>query len=326
MKRLKYLLIVFVLLLFCGRPEVTEPGATFTIIGECPLPGYAKKVELVDDLAYVADGQGGLQIIDISNPESTYVVGQYLADRDLTGVAVRDTFAFVALASSTSGGLVVLNVADPANPFLVGQDATIFAYDVVAPMDDTMYVYVAARYWFHVEDIYTFGPQYPQFARRFSTPGNIRAVYMVDSIVYLACEQMGLQIINLAIPVDSLALVGWADTPSNARHLCIVEDYAYVADGRGGLIIIDVTDIENPAVVAQYDTPEYANGVFVANNLAYVADGDGGLHVVDITDPAQPEFYGEHNTSYANGVTVRNDTVFVADQDMGLVILVEEEK
>jgi hypothetical protein len=237
---------------------------------------------------------------------------------------VRDTFAYVALASSTSGGLVVLNIADPSNPVLVGQDPTIYAYDVVAPADDTMYVYVAARYWFHVEDIYTF-PQYPQYARRFSTPGNIRAVHMADTIAYLACEQMGLQIINLAITVDSLALVGWADTPSNARHVYAVDNYAYIADGRGGLIIVDVSDIENPVVIGQFDTPEYANAVHVKGNLAYVADGDGGLQVVDVSIPADPEFYGEIETSYANGVCVRNDTIFVADQDMGLVILIEEE-
>lgn len=324
MKHLKYFFLVLAILSFCGRPEDTEPGAIFTIVGECPLPGYAKKVELVGDLAYIADGQGGLQIVDVSNPESTHVVGQYLADRDLTGVAVRDTFAYVALASSTSGGLVVLNIADPTNPRLVGQDQTIYAFDVVAPSDDTMYVYVAARYWFHVEDIYSF-PQYPQYARRFSTPGNIRAVYMVDTIAYLACEQMGLQIINLAILIDSLALVGSADTPSNARDIYVVDNYAYMADGRGGLIIIDVTDIENPFVVSQFDTPEYANSIFISNSLAYVADGDGGLQVIDISVPSQPEFYGEFQTSYANGIYVRNDTVYVADQDMGLVILVEEE-
>ncbi|MGB7054162.1 MAG: PQQ-binding-like beta-propeller repeat protein, partial [bacterium] len=149
---------------------------------------------------------------------------------------------------------------------------------------------------------------------------------MVDTIAYLACEQMGLQIINLAQPIDSLALVGWVDTPSNARHVYAIDNYAYVADGRGGLIIIDVTDIENPTVVSQFDTPEYANAVFVSDNRAYIGDGDGGLYVVDVSVPSQPEFYGKLPTSYANGVYVRNDTVFVADQDLGLVILVEEEQ
>jgi hypothetical protein len=321
-KYLKYLPLVFCILSFCGRPEVTEPGATFTIIGECQLPGYAKKVELVGNLAYVADGQGGLQIVDISNPESTYVVGQYVSDRDVNSVAVRDTFAYIALLSSTSGGLVVLNISDPAVPLFVGQDPTIYAYDIAAPQDDTMYVYVAARYWFHVEDIYTF-PQYPTYARRFTTPGNTRAVFVIDSLVYLACEQMGLQIINLAKP-DSLALVGWIDTPSNARHVYVHDNKAYVADGRAGLIIIDVADSEHPVFIEQYDTPEYANAVFISNDKAYIADGDGGVYVIDVSNAQDPIFYGSFETAYANHAYVRNDTVYVADRDRGLVVVVEE--
>lgn len=322
MKRRKYIFLVFAIQIFCGRPEVTEQLADFTIISECPLPGYAKKIVLVDTLAYVADGQGGLQIVNISDPDSTFVIGQYVADRDVGGVAVRDTFAYIALGSSTSGGLVILSIADPTNPLFVGQDPSIYAYDVAAPPLDTMYAYVAAGYWFHVEDVYTY-PQYPSYARRFTTPGDIRAVSMVDSIAYLVCEQMGLQIINLSEP-DSTALVGWVDTPSNARGISVNGDYAFVADGRGGLIIIDVTDIENPVIVSQYDTPGYANSVFVHEDKAYVADGDGGLQVIDIIDPAEPLLYGSMETSYANGIFVRNDTIYIADRDMGLVTVVEE--
>ncbi|UCD20224.1 MAG: hypothetical protein JSU64_03550, partial [candidate division WOR-3 bacterium] len=100
MRRMKYLPLVLLISLFCGRPEVTPTQANFAIIGVCPLPGYANKVVLVDSLAYVANGQGGLQIVNISDPESTYVIGQYLTDRDVGSVAVRDTFAYIALRSS----------------------------------------------------------------------------------------------------------------------------------------------------------------------------------------------------------------------------------
>ncbi|UCG29704.1 MAG: hypothetical protein JSV53_09395 [candidate division WOR-3 bacterium] len=324
MKNMKYLWLVFITLLFCGRPEVSEQLASFAVVGECPLPGYAKKVVLVDSLAYVANGQGGLQIVDISDPESTFVIGQYVADRDVGGVAVRDTFAYIALGSSTSGGLVILNIADPTNPTFIGQDPSIYAYDVAALPDDTMYVYIAAGYWFHVEDVYSY-PQYPSYVRRFTTPGDIRAVSMVDSIAFLGCEQMGLQIIDLSRP-DSTALAGWIDTPSNAQGLFATGNYAYIADGRGGLIIIDVSDIDNPSMISQYDTPDYANNVFIHDDKAYVADGDGGLQVIDLSDPAEPQLYGSMETSYANGIYVRNDTIYIADRDMGLVIAVEEER
>lgn len=323
MKYFRYFALALLFVSFCGRPEVTDPDTNFVIIGGCPLPGYAKRVELAGGLAYVANGQGGLQIVDISDPDSAYVVGSYEPDRDVGGIAVRDTFAFLALASSTSGGLVILNIADPANPLFVGQDPSIYAYDVAAPPDDTMYVYIAASYWFVVEDVYSY-PQYPTFARRFSTPGNVRHVFMSGNVAYLACEQMGLQLVDLSRP-DSTALAGWIDTPSNARNVFVSGDHAYVADGRAGLIIIDVSDIEHPMLVGQYDTPRYANGVHVSDNFAYVADGEGGLQVIDVTDPAAPELHGRITTPYAYGVCARNDTVYIADRDMGLVIIVEEQ-
>jgi hypothetical protein len=291
---MKYLLLVFLVLSFCGRPEV-EPETIFTIIGECPLPGYAEKVELVGDLAYVADGQGGLQIVDITNPESTSVIGNYVPyGWDANAVAVRDTFAYVAL-SPLGGGLLVLSIADPTSPYSLVQDGSFSAYDVVAPAADTAYVYIAAGYWF----------------------------YVWDTLAYLSCEQMGMWIFNLASP-DTLP-VGWIDTPANARSLFINGNQAYVADGRAGLIIIDITDPAHPVIVGEFDTRDYANEVCVSGDKAYVADGDGGLFVIDVSNPDKPVLYGSLDVSYANGIAVRNDTIFVADRDLGLLIIVEEE-
>lgn len=39
-----------------------------TLVGSLDTPGSARDVEVVGTLAYVADGESGLQIIDISNP------------------------------------------------------------------------------------------------------------------------------------------------------------------------------------------------------------------------------------------------------------------
>ena len=314
---------IFILLIIsCHRPIPDENGHTFRILSTCSLPGYAEDLDIVNDLVYVADDQGGLQIINISDSENPFVVGEYMSEKSIVGIAVRDTFAYLALASSSNGGLVILNIVNPAEPVFVGQDPSIYAHDVMAPENDTMYVYIAARYWFHVEDVYTL-PQYPSFVRRFTTPGDIRGIFVVDSMVYLTCEQMGLHIFNLAKP-DSEALVGWLDTPSNARNVFVEDDYAYIADGRAGLIIIEVSNPQNPILTGQYDTPDYANDIFVNGNLAFIADGEGGLQIIDTENPADPVFYGEIETSYANGVHVRHDTIYVADRDMGLVIIIEE--
>jgi len=322
MRKFILLLIFLLFVISCGKPEVPETH-TFEIISICSLPGYAKDIDVAGDLAYVANDQGGLQIVDVSNSESTFVIGEYVTERIIQGVAIRDTIAYLAVGHA-QGGIIILNVAQPSEPVFVGQDQTFYGYDLVAPTDDTMYVYIAARYWFIVEDVKTH-PQYPSFVRRFSTPGDTRGIYLVDSIAYLACEQMGIHIFNLAKP-DSEALVGWIDTPSNARNVFVEGNYAYVADGRAGLVIIDVSDLENLAIIAEYDTPEYANNVFVYDDYAYIADGDGGLQVIDVSNPEEPIYYGAVETSYAYGVYVRDEYIYIADRDIGLVIITEEQE
>ena len=304
----------------CGRPSPDENVHVFEIVGTCSLPGYAEDLDIINTLAYIADDQGGLQIVDISDINSPYILGEYASEKSIIGVAVRDTFAYLAV-NHTQGGVRIINITDPTNPFFVGEDNWYYGYNVAAPQNDTMFVYMAGGYWFVVEDVSY--PQYPTFVRRFSTPGNVRGIHVVDSIVYLACEQMGLHIFNLAKP-DSEALIGWIDTPSNARNIFVEGNFAYIADGRAGLIVIDVSDPADPVFAGQYDTPDYANDIFVDKNKAYLADGDGGLQVIDIETPTDPIYYGELTSSYANGVYTRGDTIYLADRDMGLLIILEE--
>jgi len=62
--------------------------------------------------------------------------------------------------------------------------------------------------------------------------------------------------------------------------VAVVGSTAYVADGSGGLVIVDVSDAATPSVVGACDTPGTAYGVAVAGDTAYVADGNGGLVIL----------------------------------------------
>jgi len=55
----------------CHHP-VEETGA-YVIAGECPLPGYSRGVDIQGGYAYIANDQGGLQIVSVADPESTFV-------------------------------------------------------------------------------------------------------------------------------------------------------------------------------------------------------------------------------------------------------------
>ena len=320
----KKILLVFIILtisISCHRPQVETHN--FVILSECKLSGYSKDIDIKGNYAYIANDQGGLQIVDISNPESTFITGHYSYQTNIQGVAVRDSLTYLALAASppNNGGMLIVNIKDPTNPVFVGQDNWFYGYNVFAPPNDTKFVYIAARYWFIVEDVSW--PQYPSYARRFATPGNVHSLFVIDSLVYLACEQMGLIVYNLNNP-DSTAKIGEIDTPSNARDIYVIDDIAYIADGYGGLVIVDVENPASPFFISSYDTPGYAQGIFVENNLAYIADGSDGLKVMDISDQENPTLYGELKTPYTYNVFVKNDLIYLVDRDLGLVIIKAE--
>lgn len=313
-------LALSLVVLACHGPTPYEPP--YQIVGECLLTGYAKDIALQGSHAFIADDQAGLQVVDVSRPDSMQVVGEYLSQKNFQGIAVRDTFAYIAVAAS-DGGVMVLNISDPAAPAFVGQDPWFYAYNVSAPADDTQYIYIAGRYWFIVEDVSY--PQYPSYVRRFATPGNVRNLFVRDSLAYLACEQIGLIIYDLEQP-DSTAQVGALDTPANARDVFVLGDHAYLADGLGGLVVIDVSDPGEPTRVYSYDTPGYAQGVWAGGDRCYVADREGGIQVFDISDPGNPAWFAEVELPYTYNVMVRDTLVYVVDRDHGLVILQEAEE
>lgn len=321
-KNLKIFLMVvscIYLMVWCGRPEPSEEPPQYTILSTCPLPGYAEDIEITGNYAYIANGQAGLQIIDIANPESTYIVGEYITSKSAQGVALRDSLAFIA--TSSSNGLVVVDIQNPAACSLLGSDPGYTEYKVFA-LPDTFYVYIAALDFFIIENCSI--PQYPYYDQRIGTPGDARGIYVHNSLAFVACEQMGLHIYYAARPDSAVYLVGSIDTPSNAQNVFVLGDCAYVADGRGGLIIVDFSDPTTPLITGIYDTPEYANNVFVHGSLAYVADGDGGILIVDVTDPYDPVLYASIETSYASDVLVRDSLIFIADRDQGLIIAAPE--
>jgi hypothetical protein len=110
----------------------------------------------------------------------------------------------------------------------------------------------------------------------------------------------GLDVVDLTNP-DRPFIVPMAHVPlSDAHHVFVARTFAYVADGRDGLAIIDVEKPEHPRVYQMYtadgalsDARDVVIGATNASSFAYVADGVNGLKVIQMTSPeTQPNFYG----------------------------------
>ena len=104
--------------------------------------------------------------------------------------------------------------------------------------------------------------------------------------VYVAMHSAGVLVLERT--PAGLVERGTATGLVDARGVEVVGARAYVADGAGGLAVIDVADPDRPRLVSRAPLPGSAASVAVRGWFAYVAAGSAGLAVADISDPARP--------------------------------------
>jgi len=110
----------------------------------------------------------------------------------------------------------------------------------------------------------------------------------------------GFEVIDVTSPARPRKLPQAMVTLAQAGGFTVARTYAYVANGREGMAIIDVERPHAPRLVRSWngdgqlvDSRDVMIASTNASLFAYVADGKGGLKVVQLTSPStQPNFYG----------------------------------
>jgi hypothetical protein len=98
--------------------DITDP-TSMSIIQQ-QLWGFLNALDITDDLAWVADGQAGLRVVDITDPGnlvtvSTQAIGGQ--SRDVVRSRVGSPYCYLA---DDFYGLRQMDVSDPAAPVLIG--------------------------------------------------------------------------------------------------------------------------------------------------------------------------------------------------------------
>jgi hypothetical protein len=290
-------------------------GLEIRLLGHYDTPGIAQGVKVSGEYAYIADGEdGGLHIIDISDPENPNGVGQCDTPGRAQGLTVSDIYAYIA--DFMGGGLQIIDISDPENPNRVGQcDTPGFAHGVDVSGD---YAYVA-DHSSGLQIIDISDPENPNRVGQYNTPGHALDVTVSGDYAYVTDNLGGLLVLDISDP-GSPNRVGHCDTPGNARGIDVSGDFAYVADQGSGLQIIDISDPGSPNRVAQYNTGD-TRGVEVSGDYAYVVGHDGrGLQIIDISDPESLIRVGLYVTDgNANRIFLRGEVAYVADGENGLL-------
>lgn len=258
----------------------------------------APDIEIIDEVAYVATGDG-LLVVDLRDLAAPVAAATYTFDPVRSGkaVAVDGSMAYVA---ADEGGLLVVDVSDRAQPVVVGRyHSGGHAWDLDR---DGRTVYLADEFN-GLRLIDMTDPKNPTEVGAYDIPGNtefFHGVAVAGNVAYVAdgsIDRTGLRVIDVADPTAPKELAFLPLTvaepqplPPRVQAVAAAGTTVYVAAGTAGLRIIDVSDPAVPREIGFYDTAGRSSDVVVRGQHAYLADGD--LHVIDVADPAEPNPVG----------------------------------
>ena len=167
--------------------------------------------------------------------------------------------------------------------------------------------YLATQYGIGIANISD--PQNP--FREGSRVGNKSPwdVALQGGYAYLT-TQPGLQVFDVSNPKSPAAKTTFP-TPRLAQSIAISGNFAYLACGFSGLIVVDISNPENPTLAGSLALAN-ATGIKVRGQYAYVTNGAEGFQIVDISNPHSPSPLGSIQLpAPAFGLDVAGDFAFV---------------
>ena len=303
-------------------------------------------------LAYVAGGDSGLSIVDISDPTAPVEVG-HLGPPDVAD----DVFVSngTALVVDWDEGLRIVDVSDPSAPVRVSalalntRDYLLTAWNAVLS-DDVAYVAASGIGTPILIVVDVADPTAPSELGSLSSPGFFASdVFFSDDLVFMAGAVLAdggpigrLLIADVSVPSDPVE-VGFVDLPiSLATDVFVSGDLAFVAAWDEGVRIVDVSNPAEPVEVGAIEVQDLSVfDVFVSDGLIFMAGSlsqandafanellmgeKGGLLIVDVSDPAAPVEVGSIDgvslATFPPRVFVSNGLVFFAAGKSGLLII-----
>ncbi|MGE5342308.1 MAG: hypothetical protein ACM3SY_12600 [Candidatus Omnitrophota bacterium] len=270
--------------------------------------GWAKDIALYRQYVLVADVLG-IKIYD-KNRDFGFV-GKVESNKNrIAKVVVSDNLAFL---SCEARGLKIVDLSNIGGPgFVSGVMLPKGVWDCAVYRN---HVYLAA---------YTEGLIKVDFSEiknlkqeeSVADGGEIIGVWVDEQGVFAACSYDGFKIfdhdLNLKAVVEGLEDRCWT-VLTHGEQL-------FVASGKGGIYIYEVTDLEKPVLINRVQTFE-ARDMVIKDDCLYVANGQRGVLVWDISDIRNIREMGNiPSSAFTRGIMVDEEYVYKADGDGGLEI------
>ncbi len=273
MKFRMFLIITIAAFLFINSPVLSQNAdSNFTVQGRWTI-GNCNSVFVKENNAFVASGRG-VRIMDITNPDFPMQVAQINLDGSVSNIFVQNNLLFIT--------------TDGANGLFVNENFT--AGLTIVDISNINQPQVLS--FFNTEDKQAFCV---------TVSGNYAYVGYLATLIVL-------DITDPNIPQR----IKYIPLPNTPHSIYYKDNYLYVADQSGGVLIFDVS---TPNATAQVGTIDlWAENVTVQDNLVFLTQQGDGLKIVDIQNINDPIVVAsvKSTNEFDYGVFVDGNTVFVS--------------
>ncbi len=267
--------------------------------------------------AYVATGNEGLRVVDVSNPTSPAEVGFYNTPGYAWDVAIDGNFAYVA---DGEYGLQIVDVTTAYAPQLKANlKLPGVAMDVVVA---GTYAYVADETE-GLRIVNIADPTYPVETGFVKTHGRAVGLAVAENYVFLAADTAGLRILDVSNKTSPREVAAF-DTRGNAYavDLDATANTAFLADAGEGLRAVDISNKTSPRDAGRFDVAGcWANDIKVNGSYAYLIDTSHGLRVLNVTNPGELSQVYLYNSPAPTGVKVLNNYAYISAGSSGLRVI-----
>lgn len=298
-----------------------------TLLGHWPGRGVisVQDTHVSGNLAYIAAGEAGLLVADVSDPLNPMEVGRCsLVGWPASSLFVSNEYAYVAAGA---GGLRIVDISDPRTPTEVGQYRTGGTAISIHVADGIAYVGHALE---GVQVLDITNCKEPKHLSTYLNPSRmVKAIQIQGPYGYIAARQH-LQVVNFTNRNEP-KLIGELGRPGTSIvDLHVAEGRLFVVFGgvEAGLYVIGLSDPSNPEFIDRCLTGPavgtFPTGIHVSNGYAYVTTEEHDVKIFNVHAADKPQITGRmvlHGRSTPLRVAVSQGRAYVSSQDHGLHIV-----
>lgn len=302
--------------------EVFTLNENLKKVSEIATPGTAQGIAIDGTTVFVADGNSGIQLFDVSQQQTPRLIKSIKGFQDARGVHLANGNLY---ALDAIRGLLIYRLQDIYNlqnpqPKRIyktrGTPLSVSTKGEMIFLSDT------------AVGVYILTPDpFGGFIVNSTVP--LAAVDFEIGAEYIQLVSANLHILNVENPLVPTT-ISRINTPGITSGIQRHQNLIYMTDKHTGFQIVNVSNPFNPQVISSVPTignpenialwnPQSTDGLFVL-----IADGKAGIQTFDVSNPYMPKWvnhYNEEGTAFGLGISDNETMISVALGKGGIKII-----